>query len=492
MEVGAVADVLEHVLAARERCFTDPGQPFGAHLGVAGGGAVHRLRHPAAADAGIGFAALGHHGRRAVRATAAEVEAARQDVDHALGCAVGAQRLDALAQRRALIQGQQTLADRDRHLIGVECHLGLEQRLALLVELADDGRHVTPAVQLLLELRLDQAALFFDHQDLVQADGKFGGALRLQRPGHADLVQTQTQRRSGLLREIQVVQRLQHIEVALAVADDAEPGSRPIDDGAVDPVAAREGPHRAQLEAVQPGLLGVGGVGLPDVDAVGRHRNAFRQLDLHPVDVDIDRGGGLDRVLDAFHADPAAAVARQRPAQHAVVQDLLHAGRAEHRNHRVDHREFTLVAGRRRLAGVVVAHQQDHAAQRRRTGQIAVAKSVAGAVDAGALAVPERKDAVVLALAADLGLLRAPDRGGGQVFIDTRHEDHVVRVEVLAGLAELVVQATQRRPAVTADVAGGVLAQPAVALLLGQWQANQRLRAGDEDAPFGQRVLVVE
>ena len=73
-----------------------------------------------------------------------------------------------------------------------------------------------------------------------------------------------------------------------------------------------------------------------------------------------------------------------------------------------------------------------------------MAEGVAGTVDARTLAVPQREHPVVLALTADLGLLRAPDCGGCQVFIDPGHENDVVRVEVLLGLAKLVVQATQR------------------------------------------------
>ena len=42
------------------------------------------------------------------------------------------------------------------------------------------------------------------------------------------------------------------------------------------------------------------------------------------------------------------------------------------------------------------------------------------AVDARALAVPHAEHAVVFALAAQLGLLRAPERGGGEVLVDAR------------------------------------------------------------------------
>ena len=193
------------------------------------------------------------------------------------------------------------------------------------------------------------------------------------------------------------------------------------------------------------------------MDAICRQGHAFGDRDANAVDVDIDGRRGFDRVLDAFHAHPAAAVAGQGPADHAVVQDLLHACRAQHRDHRIDHRELALVAGRGRFAGVVVAHQDDHAAQPGRAGQIAVAKRVARAIDSRPLAVPEREYAVVFALAADLSLLRAPDGGGGQVFVHARHEDHVVRVEVLPGLLDLIVVGSQRRAAVAADVASRVV-----------------------------------
>ena len=78
---------------------------------------------------------------------------------------------------------------------------------------------------------------------------------------------------------------------------------------------------------------------------------------------------------------------------------------------------------------MVVAHQGEHAAVLRGAGEIGVAEDVAGAVDARALAVPHAEHAVVLALAAQLGLLRAPDRGGGEVLVEAGLEEDVVLVE---------------------------------------------------------------
>ena len=53
MGIGAVAEILEDMAALRERRLADPVGAFAAHLGEAGGVAVHPLHHVMAADAGI-------------------------------------------------------------------------------------------------------------------------------------------------------------------------------------------------------------------------------------------------------------------------------------------------------------------------------------------------------------------------------------------------------------------------------------------------------
>ena len=89
--------------------------------------------------------------------------------------------------------------------------------------------------------------------------------------------------------------------------------------------------------------------------------------------------------------------------------------------------EFGLMRGGGGFRRVVVAHQREHAAVLRGAGEIGVAEHVAGAVDARALAVPHAEHAIVLALAAQLGLLRAPQRGGGEVLVEAGLEEDVVR-----------------------------------------------------------------
>ena len=81
---------------------------------------------------------------------------------------------------------------------------------------------------------------------------------------------------------------------------------------------------------------------------------------------------------------------------------------------------------RRRFGGVVVAHQGEHAAVARGAGEIGMAEHIAGAIDAGAFAIPEGENAVVAAFAAHFGLLRAPDRGRREILVEARLEDDVV------------------------------------------------------------------
>src|SRR5690606_16902610 len=78
VEVGAVAEVLEHVRRLRERRLPGPGDAFAAHVGEGVGAAVHPSDHVVAADAGHRARALGHHGGGVVRAAAAVVRHARE------------------------------------------------------------------------------------------------------------------------------------------------------------------------------------------------------------------------------------------------------------------------------------------------------------------------------------------------------------------------------------------------------------------------------
>src|SRR5262249_33630838 len=107
-----------------------------------------------------------------------------------------------------------------------------------------------------------------------------------------------------------------------------------------------------------------------------------------------------------------------------------------------------LVRERGRLGGVVVAGEHEHAAVRRRAGRVAVLEHVAAAVDAGALAVPHRKHAVVFRRRVQVHLLRAPYGGRGEVFVHAWLKYDLMRGEMLLRLPERLIETAQRRAAI--------------------------------------------
>ena len=145
-----------------------------------------------------------------------------------------------------------------------------------------------------------------------------------------------------------------------------------------------------------------------------------------------------------------------------------------------------------RFGGVIIAHKREHAAAFGGAGQIGVAEHITRAIDARALAVPHGEDAVVLALAAQLGLLCAPDRGGGKILVDAALKADVAFLQKRRGAEELAVEAAQRRAAITAHVAGGVETVAPVEFLLHQAQPHQRLETGDKNLAVAEIVFVVE
>ena len=110
---------------------------------------------------------------------------------------------------------------------------------------------------------------------------------------------------------------------------------RRIDDDLVDAVGARERLRGLHRVLVQAHFLVERRIRPADVEAAraaSRNRPAATMSSCERIDV--DRRRGLHRLGDRLEADPAAGVARHRPAEQAHVEDVLHAGRVEHRHHR--------------------------------------------------------------------------------------------------------------------------------------------------------------
>ena len=141
---------------------------------------------------------------------------------------------------------------------------------------------------------------------------------------------------------------------------------------------------------------------------------------------------------------------------------------------------------------MIVAGERDHAAIRRGAGGVGVLERIHGAVDAGALAIPDTEHAIDLGAGEHADLLAAPHGGGRQVLVETGRELDVMLLEEGFRAPQRVVVHAERRAAVAGYEAGGVEPLCAVAFALQHGKSDQRLRTGKEYALRIQPVLVVQ
>ncbi len=206
----------------------------------------------------------------------------------------------------------------------------------------------------------------------------------------------------------------------------------------------------------------------------------------------MDRAAALGDVGHHLHADPAARKARHRDAVEAEVDQLLGVRRVEHRHADGDERRVGEIDRGRGFCAVIVAGERDRAALGRDAGEIGVAQRVAGAIDARSLAVPNAEHAVDGRAGKAGQMLRAPDRGRGQILVEAGTEDDIVALELSAGPPQLDIVAPQRRAAIAGDIAAGVEAGRRVAQALLDRQSDQRLHAGHVKPAFARRITGFE
>jgi hypothetical protein len=259
---------------------------------------------------------------------------------------------------------------------------------------------------------------------------------------------------------------------------------------AVQAVRARVGERGGELVLVEPLLLHQRHVDRPRADAARRIAWRFGNDDRRRIRADIDRPAALSDVGDNLHADPAAGKARHRDPMQAEVDQLLGVRRIEHRHADGDEGGVGEIDGGRRSRAVVVAGERDRAALGRDAGEIGVTQCVAGPVDARPFAVPDAEDAVDGRAGEARHMLRAPDRGRRQVFVEPGTEDDVVLLEDGVGAPEFNVVAAERRAAIAGNIAAGVEAGRLVAQALLDRQAHQSLHAGHVEPALGRRPSV--
>ena len=310
MVISPVADVLEHVRCFDERRFADPARALTAHLRISGCVAVHPLRHEVTADAGQRARTLGHQCAGIVRTAGTEIRRAihRRVLRHP--------RLQtfllghACSQLRVAHARKQPASDRNSDLVGIERGVGAKQDFPGFIALANHFGRAVLAVENFLQLRLDQSALFLHDDDFLEAFGEFHRAARLERPGHADLVDTKPEScRFGVV-DAEILQRLAHIHIGLAAGCDAQLRVRRIHDNLVELVGQRKRLCCLELVGMQPRFLIERRIGPADVQPAVRHVEIGGRHDTHAFRIDVDRSARIDRVFHAFQADPATRVAR--------------------------------------------------------------------------------------------------------------------------------------------------------------------------------------
>src|SRR5688572_15176888 len=153
----------------------------------------------------------------------------------------------------------------------------------------------------------------------------------------------------------------------------------------------------------------------------------------------------------------------------------------------VPHRKDDIV-----LAAVIVTGERKHDAMRAGACCVGMLEHVAAAIDARSFTVPHRKDAVVLGALVHVDLLCAPYSGGGEILVQSGLKSHVMALEVLSRTHRGLIDAAERRAAITRDEPGSVEPCQLVALMLQHRQAYQCLRPAHIGAAAIEGPLVVE
>lgn len=141
---------------------------------------------------------------------------------------------------------------------------------------------------------------------------------------------------------------------------------------------------------------------------------------------------------------------------------------------------------------MIIARQHQHPAIARGARRVAVFQRVAGAVDAGALGIKHGKDTIDSGVGKEVGLLAAPDRRCGQVFVEARREVDGMLFGKLARLPKCGIEAPQGGAPVTRHKAGGVESGCLITRVLQHGQAHQSMGARQQHTAFLAGIAIVK
>ncbi len=130
-------------------------------------------------------------------------------------------------------------------------------------------------------------------------------------------------------------ERLAHVRISLSGRHDADARTLARIEDAVERIVPSERLDGRQLEVEKARFLREAIVRPADVQAARRHREVVGDIDLDAIGIDRDRSRAIRHIRLDLQTDPAARIARQRPAVEPEIEHVLNVTRREHRNRMV-------------------------------------------------------------------------------------------------------------------------------------------------------------
>ena len=349
------------------------------------------------------------------------------------------------------------------------------------------------AIENIAQLRLDQRTLFLDHHDQIEALGKCLDDRWFQWPHHADLEQPHADARRLHFIDAEIVKRLAHIEITFARSHDADLRSlATLEHNRIDGIDLGERQNRRNLRHMEPLFLRHPVIARANIKAALRQLVVLGQRRHDAPRTRLDDRRGLDRIMHGLEANPHARIARQRKTQEPEIDDLLHAGGAQHRDHCVTQRHIAGMHHGRGFARMIITRNGDNAAVLRRARHIGMTKDVARTVNPRTLAIPDAEHPIEAAFATHLRLLAAPQGSRREVFVEPRLKLDVARVQQRLGRHEMIVDSAYGRTTIAGHIARRIEPGLAVRFRLHEGKTHDRLRARQKHRRFREVVFVIE
>ena len=300
----------------------------------------------------------------------------------------------------------------------------------------------------------------------------------LQRPGHRHLVKCDLR----MPLQIEHTQRMHCILMRATNGDDADGRVITAEHQAIEPVGTRPGErcrdpllHHTtfELRAIRRELHR-----RIVIQTMRRQRKVWR--DKRARRRHHQRGRLFSRLRGGLQCDPQSREPRERDAGKTQVQHVRGRCRVQHRDEHALEYMLGLMRIGRRMRAVIVARHRQHAAMLRGAGKIAAVQRVACAIHAWSFAVPHAEHAIDALAGKRIELLRPVQHGRGEVLVHARLELDVPLGQHLLPPPQFLIQAAQRRSAITRHKSAGIQSRQAVQPRLLQQHPHQCLDAGQQ------------